>query len=99
MADRTKDQILDQVVYAVQCVAVHYGPAFSADGLQELRKILGEFSDWRTDSTFRVDVLDDDEFVDFHQRIIWPDGWWKRDFEETIKDSYGNTGSGDEDGQ
>lgn len=82
MAERTRDQILDEAVHTVACVAHHYGPGFSETGLQEVRKLLSEMP-WDTDSTFRVDCQEDDPFIDFHQRIIWPEGWDKLELEET----------------
>jgi hypothetical protein len=79
MAERTTDQILDQAVYAVQCVSRHYGPEFNAEGLRTVRELLSQLP-WFTDSCFRVDCHEDDPFIDFHQRIIWPDGWDKIEF-------------------
>lgn len=79
MAERTRDQILDQAVHAVACVARHYGPGFNENGLLLIRERLSEMP-WHTDSCFRVDRQEDESFIDFHQRIIWPEGWDKLDF-------------------
>ena len=76
MTDRTKDQILKEAVYAVACVAHHYGPALNEEGLQEIHNLLLRV-DFHTDATYRVDVFENDEFADFHSRIIWPDDWDK----------------------
>ena len=74
MAERTEEQILDEAVYAVACVARHYGPGFNERGLAHVRELLSQVN-FSTDSCFRVDVYEDDEFVDFHQRIVWPEDW------------------------
>ncbi len=74
--NRTKEQILEEAVYAVACVAHHYGTAFNEEGLQEIRNLLSKV-DFHTDTTYRIDVFEDDKFVDFHNRIIWPYGWEK----------------------
>lgn len=55
--DRTKDEILDQLVYAVACVARHYGPGLSAEGLADIRQKLS-LDNWWCDSTWRVDTLE-----------------------------------------
>ena len=88
MAERSKEQILDQAVFAVQCVSRHYGSGFSEEGLQELRKLLNEFP-WWTDACYSCDVYDDDPYADFDKRIIWPYGWWKEDFKEIVEESKG----------
>lgn len=54
--DRTNDEILDQAVYAVACVAHHYGPGFSAEGLADVRRLLTELGPWGCDSSWRVDI-------------------------------------------
>lgn len=87
MATRTHDQILDEAVYAAACVAYHYGSGFSEEGLQALRKLLGQMR-WDLDSTYRVDAREGDPHIDFHTRIIWPPDWWQLDFQETVKESY-----------
>ncbi len=89
MAERTSEQILDEVVYAVQCVTVHYGPGFNEDGLRELRKVLNEFHTWWTDGEYTSGMLENDEHEDFHQRIIWPEDWRKENFNEVVKESRG----------
>ena len=87
MADRTEEQVLDEVVYAVACVAQHYGPGLSEIGLQEMRKLLESFN-FHTDASFRVDVQEDDEDpVDFRSRIIWPHGWNVLDHDNVIAES------------
>jgi hypothetical protein len=77
--NRTREQILEEAVRAVQAVAYHYGPGFNEDGIRYLRKALGEFP-WFTDSCYSVDVHEDDEYVDFSDRIIWPEGWDRPDY-------------------
>lgn len=64
MADRTKEQLLDEMVYAVQCVFYHYGPALSEDGLKELRAALAKFGVPNLDSDYRVFRLDDEPYID-----------------------------------
>lgn len=86
MADRTQDQILDEMMYAVACVSRHYGPGLSKIGLQEMRKLIESFN-FHTDSSFRVDVSEDEEYVDFRSRIIWPDEWDVIDYNNIIEDS------------
>lgn len=86
MTERTRNQILNQAVYAVACVARHYGPGFNDNGLQEVRELLSEMP-WDTDSSFRVDRQEDDPFIDFHQRIIWPEDWDKLEIEQTTKEA------------
>jgi len=78
MSNRTKDQILDQAVHAVQCVSRHYGPGFNELGLTKVRDMLSTLL-WWADAEFLVDVRPGDEYEDFHQRIIWPDGWDKEE--------------------
>ena len=36
-----------------------------------------------TDAEYIVSVFEDDEFVDFHDRIIWPEDWDKITIGET----------------
>lgn len=86
MADRTQEQVLDEAVYAVACVAWHYGPGLSKIGLQEMRKLLKSFN-FHTDSCFRVDVQEDEKHVDFRSRIIWPDGRDVLDYDNVIEES------------
>ena len=87
MVERTHEQILDQLVYAVACAYKHYGPELSAEGLVDLRQKLGDH--WFTDSGYTCDVYDDDPYVDFYARIIQPSGWKVLDFKETINLSKG----------
>jgi len=54
MAERTEEQILDQVIHAIQCVCGHYGPDLNEDGLFELRTLLKDFTNWHTDSSYYV---------------------------------------------
>ena len=79
MSKRTKEQILDQAVYAAACVARHYGPGFNSDGVALLREKLSELP-WYTDAEYWVDVYPGDEFEDFHLRITWPSDWDKLEF-------------------
>ena len=72
MAERTHDQILDEMVHAVACVAWHYGPGLNESGLKEIRDCLNLQN---TDACYSVDCREDDPYVDFHQRIIWLDDW------------------------
>ena len=74
MAERTHDQILDEIVHAVACLAGHYGPGLNERGLKAVRASLDQHL-WFTDACFHVDCREDDPYIDFHQRIIWPDGW------------------------
>jgi len=85
MAERTHDQILDEMVHAAACVARHYGPALNEEGLQMLRHHLN-FGNWSTDC-FRVDCRESDPYIDFHQRIIWPDGWDRFDTLQTGREA------------
>lgn len=85
--DRTRDEILDQAVYTVACVAHHYGPGYSDDGLQVLRESLDRLI-FCTDVSFR-ERYDHEPYIDFVSRIIWPEDWDKLDFEETVRDSRG----------
>ena len=55
--ERTDEEILDQLVYAVACVARHYGSGLSAEGLFNVRRKLAE-DKWYCDTTWRVDVLE-----------------------------------------
>lgn len=82
--DRSKDEILDQLVYAVAAVARHYGPGLSTEGLRDIRKKLDE-DDWWCDARWRVDVLEggDDGNPDFCPSVI-PNDYYGLDFEETI---------------
>lgn len=82
MAERTHDQILDEMVHAVACVAQHYGPGLNESGLKMIRDSLNCLN-WHTDSCFRVDCYEDDPYIDFHQRILWPDGWAQFDTLQT----------------
>jgi hypothetical protein len=79
MPTRTHAQILDEIVYAVACAAEHYGPGLSEDGLADLRALFNKWGFW-TDTSFRVDRCEDEPYIDFHERIIWPDGWDKLEF-------------------
>lgn len=88
MAHRTKEQILDQAVYALQCVSCHYGSAFNEDGLQELRSLLAKMP-WYVDSGYICDVYEDDPNADFASRIIWPNDWIKLDFNGVASASRG----------
>jgi hypothetical protein len=89
MAERTNEQVLDQLVYAVACAYRHYGPGLSPEGLMSLRAKLGEDGKWFTDASYRCDVYEDDEHVDFHTRILWPREWDKLDYQETVNCSRG----------
>lgn len=82
MAERTHEQILDEVVHAVACVARHYGPGLNEAGLKEVRDNLNTIP-WFTDACFIVDCREDDPYIDFHQRIFWPDGWDQFDILQT----------------
>ena len=83
MAERSEDQILDQAVYAVACVARHYGPGLNEYGLAHLRECLSKLVIF-TDACYTVDVYDDDPYADFSSRIVWPSGWDKMDYDETM---------------
>jgi hypothetical protein len=82
--ERTKEEILDQAVYAVARVVNHYGPALNAEGLQHLRYLLSDIDYW-CDSTWRVDVLEggEDGNPDFHPSVL-PDGKYGPRFEEVV---------------
>ena len=73
MAERTHDQILDEMVHAVACVARHYGDKLNESDLKLIRDRLN--LNWYTDAGFSTDCRESDFYIDFHQRIIWPDGW------------------------
>lgn len=87
MAERTKEQILDQAVYALALVKCHYGPRWNEIGLKEIRELLSQFSLWDTDSCYRVDCYEDDTYIDFEQRIIMPPQWNLPTLEETTEQS------------
>ncbi len=74
MAKRTHEQVLDEIVHAVACAAHHYGPRLNESGLALVRERLTDFK-FYTDACFCVDRQEDAQFIDFHQRIICPDGW------------------------
>ncbi len=69
MPERTHEQILDEMVHAVACVARHYGPGLNQSGLTHIRELLSQ-EHWFTDTCYRLDVLEDDPHVDFHHRIL-----------------------------
>ena len=73
MTERTQDQILDEMVHAVACVARHYGDRLRESDLKLIRDRLD--LNWYTDAGFSGDCRESDRYIDFHQRIIWPDGW------------------------
>jgi hypothetical protein len=82
MAQRTHEQILDEVVHAVACVAQHYGPELNERGLAWVRSQLGE-RPWFTDACYQVDCREIDLHIDFHTRIINPNGWDRFDTLQT----------------
>jgi hypothetical protein len=82
--ERTKDEILDQLVYAVNCVARHYGPGLSAEGLKDIRDKFAE-DNWWCDSTWRVDT-EDEPNPDFCPFII-EDGYMGLNFAEVARES------------
>lgn len=69
--ERSKMQIIDEVIFAVQSVAQHYGPGFNTEGLVEIRKFLETMS-WFCDSTWRCNV-EDGPCIDFHHRLRFTD--------------------------
>jgi len=86
---RSHDEILDQMIFAVACVANHYGPALNADGLAEIRKLLGDSQQWWCGSHWLVDVLEggEDGNPDFCPKVIpftTPAGL---DFDEVVRQS------------
>lgn len=89
--DRTHDEILDQMVYAVACVAYHYGPGLSGAGLRWVRKQLDREPQgdpgWWCDSSWRVDIPDGEE-LDFCPEKLPPD-LLDRSFEEIVRLSRG----------
>ena len=87
MAERTEDQVLDQVVYAVACAYRHYGPGLSEDGLRGLRALLRGFTRWTTDSSYRMDVHEDDPQADFASCIAPRYG--RPDYAQVVADSRG----------
>lgn len=76
MAKRSSEQVIDEIMYAIQCAVYHYGPELSEEGMTELRKALTKQIGGRTDATFALRE-EDERFIDFHERIIWPAGWTK----------------------
>lgn len=66
--ERTHDEILDEMCFAVNRVARHYGPSLSQDGLIELRKRLDGMGKWWCDATWMVDAIEGEE-PDFHELI------------------------------
>ena len=85
--EKTSEEILNEVVFAVACVARHYGSGLSETGLQDLRKLLNGFIKWTTDTCYRCDVYEEDEYVDFHERIIVPKDWDDLNFQEIVEES------------
>lgn len=83
MATRSKEQILDEVIYAINCVSYHYGPCFNQEGLKDLREKLKDIDFW-ADAEY-MGRYEDEDFIDFHERIIWPENWVKINIKE-IKD-------------
>lgn len=86
---RTKDEILDQLIYAIACVARHYGPGLSADGLKHYRDLLAR-DDWWCDATWTCDVLEDEEEPnpDFHpSKLNCDDPEWFFTFEDVVRKS------------
>ena len=65
--ERSKDEILNEAVFAINQVARWYGPGFSGSGLVELKEMLSQMP-LRCDSTWRVDY-DDDDVLDFRSII------------------------------
>lgn len=62
--NRTNEEIVDQLVYAVACVARHYGSGLSAEGLASVRKALEAEGPWNCDSGWRVDTMEQDYYGD-----------------------------------
>ncbi len=87
--NRSPDEILDQVVYAVACVARHYGPGLSAEGLKWVRDQLQSDTTWVCDSTWRVDTQegDGDPNPDFHPLVLDEDDPPYFTFEEVVQQS------------
>lgn len=93
-ADRTHEQILDEMVYAAQRAFEHYGPGFSAEGLASLRKVLhNETYPLWCDSSWRVDVPDGEE-QDFHT-LLTPTPWGE-DVENHFRDVIQRSKTGQE---
>ncbi len=86
--DRSKEEILDQMVWAVACVARHYGPGLSASGLRGLRQELASSGPYWCDGEWRSDVLEGgkDGNPDFCPAILKPD-FAGLNFDETVKRS------------
>lgn len=82
MPERSKEQILDQVVFAVAEVVRHYGPGFSGDGLRSARHLLS-FLSLRTDQGYR-EREEGHVFADFRNRIAPLKDWDTCDFDETV---------------
>lgn len=53
--NRTKEEILDQAVYAAATVARFYGPGFNQEGLAHLRLVLSSLP-WSCDASYLTDV-------------------------------------------
>ena len=86
MAERTKEQILDQAVYALALVKCHYGPRWNENGLREVRELLSKLI-WQTDACYTVYCYEDDPYIDFEQRIIKPKDWDLPTLKETVEKS------------
>lgn len=85
MVERTQDQLIDQMTYALACVYQHYGPGLNSDGLKDLRLEMTQlFSKNKLflDASYRTDVNENDPYVDFDQRILKPNGWYNISFDE-----------------
>lgn len=85
--DRSKDEILDQMMYAIQCVTRHYGEGLSPYGLKKIRDCLAE-KNWCCDAEWRVDILEgpNEPPVDFCPAVI-PDGYLGSFLDEVAEES------------
>jgi hypothetical protein len=68
---RSHQEIVNELVYAVQRVVRHYGPGLNEDGLLEVREFMDKrLGPWWCDATWRC-IIDGEE-KDFHEIIPIP---------------------------
>jgi hypothetical protein len=86
--NRSQEEILNQVMYAIAAVVAHYGPGYNAEGLHELRQMIAGSETFFCDSEWRVDVIEDKQSPnpDFCPSII-PDGTSGLNFATVVKKS------------
>lgn len=86
--DRSKDEIVDQMLFAVACVANHYGPALSPGGLVGVREQLASHN-WWCDAEWRTATLEggQDGNPDFCPQVLPSKTVAGLDFDEVVRQS------------